>query len=208
MARESKQIDILRVIYEKQTNQGYPPTVREIGEAVGLSSTSTVHGHLDRLQKKGYLKKDPTKPRAIEITDEGLTVLGISSNQGKIPVIGVVTAGMPILAVENQADDFFPLPDNLTPYDGDLFMLNVYGTSMINVGILDGDQVIVKKQDYAENGEIVVAMTSDDEATVKRFFKENGQFRLQPENDNMAPIILDAVTILGKVVGLYRSEIY
>ncbi|MBM7543555.1 repressor LexA [Weissella beninensis] len=208
MARESKQVDVLRVIYEKQTNQGYPPTVREIGEAVGLSSTSTVHGHLDRLQKKGYLKKDPTKPRAIEITDEGLTLLGISNNQGKIPVIGVVTAGTPILAVENQADDYFPLPDNLIPYDGDLFMLNVHGTSMINIGILDGDQVIVKKQDYAENGEIVVAMTNDDEATVKRFFKENNYFRLQPENDDMAPIILETVTILGKVVGLYRSEVY
>ncbi|MCT4396254.1 transcriptional repressor LexA [Periweissella beninensis] len=208
MARESKQVDVLRVIYEKQTNQGYPPTVREIGEAVGLSSTSTVHGHLDRLQKKGYLKKDPTKPRAIEITDEGLTLLGISNNQGKIPVIGVVTAGTPILAVENQSDDYFPLPDNLIPYDGDLFMLNVHGTSMINIGILDGDQVIVKKQDYAENGEIVVAMTNDDEATVKRFFKENNYFRLQPENDDMAPIILETVTILGKVVGLYRSEVY
>ncbi|CAH0417031.1 transcriptional repressor LexA [Periweissella fabaria] len=209
MARgESKQIEVLRFIYEKQTQKGYPPTVREICEAVGLASTSTVHGHIVRLQTKGYLRKDSTKPRAIEITDEGLEILGISNNPGQIPVVGLVTAGSPILAVEEQATEFFPLPDDLAAYDGDLFMLNVTGTSMINIGILDGDQVIVRKQNQADNGDIVVALTEDDEATVKRFFRESGHYRLQPENDTMEPIILDTVTILGKVVGLYRNSVY
>lgn len=205
---ESKQMEVLRFIYEKQTQKGYPPTVREIGEAVGLSSTSTVHGHIDRLQKKGYLKKDPTKPRAIEITPPGLEMLGVSATPGKIPVLGVVTAGEPILAVEEQTNEFFPLPDDLESYDGDLFMLNVRGTSMINIGILDGDKVIVRKQDHADNGDIVVAMTDTDEATVKRFFRESDHFRLQPENDTMDPIILTTVTVLGKVVGLYRNSVY
>lgn len=209
MARgESKQIEVLRFIYEKQTQKGYPPTVREICEAVGLASTSTVHGHIVRLQTKGYLRKDSTKPRAIEITEDGLDILGISSNPGQIPVVGLVTAGSPILAVEEQATEFFPLPADLAVYDGDLFMLNVTGTSMINIGILDGDQVIVRKQNQADNGDIVVALTEDDEATVKRFFRESGHFRLQPENDTMNPIILDTVTILGKVVGLYRNSVY
>lgn len=210
MVQESKQIAVLRFIYEAQTNNGFPPTVREIGEAVGLSSSSTIHGHIERLAKKGYLNKDPEKPRAraIEITDKGLEILGISTNAGRIPVIGMVTAGQPILAVAEEATEFFPIPDHLVQYDGDLFMLNVKGDSMIDMGILNGDKVIIRKQDNADNGEVVVAMTEEDEVTVKRFFKEADHFRLQPENTTMAPIILNHVTILGKVVGLYRDAIY
>ncbi|EHN59561.1 transcriptional repressor LexA [Oenococcus kitaharae] len=210
---ETKQLGVLRYIYEKQNEKGYPPTVREIGEAVGLSSTSTVHGHIERLEKHGLLHKDPTKPRAIEITEKGLRALGVPVTPGKVPVIGIVTAGIPILAVEQNATEFLPLPDDLERFEGDLFVLRVSGTSMINIGILDGDMVFVRKQDYADNGDIVVAMTSDfgngeGEATVKRFFKEAGHYRLQPENDTMAPIIVHNVAILGKVVGLYRNSIY
>lgn len=202
--QNSKQIQILQFICDTVEDRGFPPTVREIGNAVNLSSTSTVHGHLERLEKKGYLLKDPSKPRALEVTQEGRDALGIKSD--KIPVVGVVTAGQPILAVED-IDDYFPLPPDLQNEDGDLFMLRVHGTSMINAGILDGDKVIVKKQNTASNGEIVVAMTEDNEATVKRFYKEASHYRLQPENDTMDPIILDQVQVLGKVVGLYRSHI-
>ena len=208
--QESKQLQVLRFIHEAQTNNGYPPTVREVGEAVGLSSSSTIHGHIERLVKKGYLLKDASKPRAraIEVTDLGLEALGVSTTPGRIPVLGQVTAGTPILAVEEEATEFFPIPDNLMQFDGDMFMLNVRGNSMVNIGILDGDKVIVRKQDNADNGDVVVAMNDDDEATVKRFFREADHFRLQPENDAMAPIILDNVTILGKVIGLYRDAIY
>jgi repressor LexA len=202
--QNSKQMQILQFICDTVEDRGFPPTVREIGNAVNLSSTSTVHGHLERLEKKGFLLKDPSKPRALEVTQEGRDALGIKSD--KIPVVGVVTAGQPILAVED-IDDYFPLPPDLQNEDGDLFMLRVHGTSMINAGILDGDKVIVKKQNTASNGEIVVAMTEDNEATVKRFYKEDGHYRLQPENDTMDPIILGQVQILGKVVGLYRSHI-
>lgn len=203
-AHESKQFEILRYIYETVEDRGFPPTVREICAAVNLSSTSTVHGHLSRLENKGYILKDPSKPRAIEVTQDGLNALGIKPKD--IPVIGVVTAGQPILAVED-IEDYFPIPPDLTNDAGDLFMLRVHGTSMINVGILDGDNVIVRKQSTAHNGEIVVAMTDEDEATVKRFYKEDNYYRLQPENDTMAPIILTSVQILGKVVGLYRNNI-
>ncbi len=202
--QNSKQLQILQFIYDTVADRGFPPTVREIGNAVNLSSTSTVHGHLERLEKKGFLLKDPAKPRALEVTEEGLNALGVRS--GKIPVVGTVTAGQPILAVQD-IDDYFPLPPDLQKEQGDLFMLRVHGRSMINAGILDGDQVIVRKQATADNGEIVVAMTEDNEATVKRFYKEKDHYRLQPENDTMAPIILDQVQILGKVVGLYRSQI-
>jgi repressor LexA len=202
--QNSKQLQILQFIYDTVADRGFPPTVREIGNAVNLSSTSTVHGHLERLEKKGFLLKDPAKPRALEVTEEGLNALGVRS--GKIPVVGTVTAGQPILAVQD-IDDYFPLPPDLQNEQGDLFMLRVHGRSMINAGILDGDQVIVRKQATADNGEIVVAMTEDNEATVKRFYKEKDHYRLQPENDTMAPIILDQVQILGKVVGLYRSQI-
>lgn len=204
MNHESKQYEILRYIYDTVESRGFPPTVREICSAVGLSSTSTVHGHLTRLERKGYLIKDATKPRALEITHEGLDALGIAPKD--IPVIGVVTAGEPILAVQD-VEGYFPLPPDLESDAGDLFMLEVHGTSMINVGILNGDYVIVRKQNTAQNGEIVVAMTMDGEATVKRFFKEDLHYRLQPENDAMDPIILDHVQVLGKVVGLYRTNI-
>lgn len=200
----SKQLEVLQYIYDTVSDRGYPPTVREIGSAVNLSSTSTVHGHLSRLEKKGLLERDPTKPRAIEVTPEGLDELGIKKQA--IPVLGVVTAGEPILAVE-EATDYFPLPPDLNVDDNNLFMLTIRGESMINAGILSGDQVIVRQQRNAKNGDIVIAMTDQDEATCKRFFKENGHIRLQPENDTMPPIILPNVTILGKVVSLYRSHI-
>src|SRR5699024_9973940 len=202
---DSRQEEILRFIHEQVTQKGYPPTVREIGEAVQLSSTSTVHGHLARLEKKGFIQRDPTKPRAIELTKQGLEKIGIRPTT--IPVLGVVTAGEPILAVED-ASDFFPIPPNLSSEEGSLFMLTIRGDSMINNGILDGDKVIVRKQETAQNGDIVSAMTAEDEAACKRFYKEKNYFRLQPENDLLEPIILDQVSILGRVVGLYRSHIY
>ncbi|WP_270482303.1 transcriptional repressor LexA [Lactobacillus crispatus] len=201
---DKKQLEILQYIYDTVEKRSIPPTVREICSAVGLSSTSTVHGHLARLERKGWLVKDATKPRALEITREGKKELGIKPKE--IPVIGVVTAGQPILAVED-IDDYFPLPPDLKSDAGELFMLKVHGESMINAGILNGDSVIVRKQSSANNGEIVVAMTEENEATVKRFYKEKDHYRLQPENDTMAPIILSKVTILGKVVSLYRNNI-
>lgn len=201
---ETKQLEILRYIYDNVEHRGFPPTVREICTAVNLSSTSTVHGHLARLERKGLLIKDATKPRALEITSEGKDALGIKPKE--IPVVGVVTAGQPILAVQD-IDEYFPLPPDLENDAGELFMLKVHGESMINAGILNGDSVIVRKQNSANNGEIVVAMTEENEATVKRFYKENGHYRLQPENDTMDPIILPKVSILGKVVSLYRNNI-
>lgn len=198
---ENRQIEILKFIHTRVTEKGYPPTVREIGEAVQLSSTSTVHGHLSRLEKKGLILRDPTKPRAIELTASGLEKIDVQ--QASIPMLGVVTAGEPILAVED-ASDFFPIPPDLANSTGSLFMLTIRGESMINAGILDGDQVIVRKQQSAQNGDIVIAMTDEDEATCKRFYKEKNYIRLQPENDYLEPIILPDVTILGLVVGLYR----
>jgi len=198
---ENRQIEILKFIHTRVTEKGYPPTVREIGEAVQLSSTSTVHGHLSRLEKKGLILRDPTKPRAIELTASGLEKIDVQP--ASIPMLGIVTAGEPILAVE-EASDFFPIPPDLANSSGSLFMLTIRGESMINAGILDGDQVIVRKQSNAQNGDIVIAMTDEDEATCKRFFKEKNYIRLQPENDYMDPIILNDVTILGQVVGLYR----
>ncbi|MGX4685655.1 transcriptional repressor LexA [Vagococcus sp. JNUCC 83] len=202
--RSSRQIDVLKYIHEQVEEKGYPPTVREIGTAVNLSSTSTVHGHLSRLEKKGLITRDPTKPRAIELTSEGLKMIGV--NSPFIPMLGVVTAGEPILAVE-EASDFFPLPPDLKYEENSLFMLTIRGDSMINAGIFDGDHVIVRKQSSAINGEIVIAMTDENEATCKRFFKEKNHIRLQPENDTLEPIILSNVSILGKVVGLYRNHI-
>lgn len=202
--KDTRQMQVLNYIYTEVQEKGYPPTVREIGNAVDLSSTSTVHGHLSRLEKAGLIYRDPTKPRAIEVTDMGLSKLGIKSDQ--MPLLGVVTAGEPILAVE-EATDFFPIPPNFKNISDDLFMLTIRGESMINVGILNNDSVIVKKQSSAQNGEIVIAITDEDEATCKRFFKEKNHIRLQPENDTMDPIILDNVRILGKVIGLYRSHI-
>ncbi len=198
---ENRQIEILKFIHTRVTEKGYPPTVREIGEAVQLSSTSTVHGHLSRLEKKGLILRDPTKPRAIELTASGLEKIDVQP--ASIPMLGVVTAGEPILAVED-ASDFFPIPPDLANSTGSLFMLTIRGESMINAGILDGDQVIVRKQQSAQNGDIVIAMTDEDEATCKRFYKEKNYIRFQPENDYLEPIILPDVTILGLVVGLYR----
>ncbi|KAF0468249.1 transcriptional repressor LexA [Pediococcus pentosaceus] len=203
----TKQLSVLEYIYKTVNAQGYPPTVREIGSAIGLSSTSTVHGHIDRLQKNGFLEKDPTKPRALEVTKLGLDALGVQDKNPTIPLLGVVTAGEPILAVE-EATDFFPVPPEYENDSSNLFMLTIRGESMINAGILSGDQVIVRKQSTADNGTIVIAMTDENEATCKRFYRESDHIRLQPENDTMTPIILDNVTILGKVVGLFRDNIY
>lgn len=198
-----RQEDILAFIKEEVRTKGYPPSVREIGEAVGLASSSTVHGHLARLESKGLIRRDPTKPRAIEILDMEEDVPVPKANVVNVPLIGKVTAGLPITAIEN-VEDYFPLPDSYGTSEDQLFMLEVMGESMIEAGILDGDYVIVKKTSTANNGEIVVAMTEEDEATVKRFYKEKTHFRLQPENSSMDPIYVNQVTILGKVVGLYR----
>lgn len=196
-----KQQMILDFIKEELLSKGYPPAVREICEAVGLKSTSTVHGHLERLEKKGYIRRDPTKPRAIEITDDSF--VSIKREMVNIPIVGRVAAGTPIFAVEN-IEDFFPLPiDYVSHNNSDLFMVQVQGESMINAGIFNGDMLIVEKQETAKNGEMVVALL-DDSVTVKTFYKENGHFRLQPENNFMDPIVVDEVKILGLVVGLYR----
>lgn len=203
----AKQHEILIFIQKEVSERGYPPTVREICDATGLASTSTVHGHLSRLEDHGFIVRDPAKPRAIEITENGLEKIGINENTGKIPLLGVVTAGEPILAVED-ATDFFPIPDYLSYDAEDLFMLTIRGDSMINAGILDGDLVIVKRQTTADNGDIVVAMTDEDEATCKRFYKEANHIRLQPENDNLEPIILTDVKILGRVISLFREHVY
>ncbi|MGQ8967252.1 transcriptional repressor LexA [Bacillus subtilis] len=197
-----RQLDILRFIKAEVKSKGYPPSVREIGEAVGLASSSTVHGHLARLEAKGLIRRDPTKPRAIEILDEEVDIP--QSQVVNVPVIGKVTAGSPITAVEN-IEEYFPLPDRMVPPDEHVFMLEIMGDSMIDAGILDKDYVIVKQQNTANNGEIVVAMTEDDEATVKRFYKEDTHIRLQPENPTMEPIILQNVSILGKVIGVFRT---
>ncbi|WP_188455619.1 transcriptional repressor LexA [Virgibacillus oceani] len=195
---------ILDYIKDQVSKKGYPPSVREIAEAVGLASSSTVHGHLARIESKGYIRRDPTKPRAIEILD-----LSDESNIPReearyAPVIGKVTAGIPITAVEN-IEEFIPLPISSAAPDDNLYVLVIEGESMIEAGILDGDKVVVKQQSTAQNGDIVVAMTEDDEATVKRFFKEKDHIRLQPENATMDPLIFKNVTILGKVIGLHRT---
>ncbi|GIO83169.1 LexA repressor [Paenibacillus faecis] len=201
----SRQQAILEFIRNEVRMKGYPPSVREIGEAVGLASSSTVHGHLDRLEKKGFIRRDPTKPRAIELLgQEESDSLGMFAHSvTRVPVVGKVTAGMPITATEN-IEDYFPLPQQYSS-DGEIFMLSVVGDSMIEAGIHNGDYVIVRKQQTANNGDIVVAMTEDDEATVKTFYKERDHIRLQPENSTMEPIRLKNVVILGKVVGLFRD---
>ncbi|MEI2666963.1 transcriptional repressor LexA [Rossellomorea sp. LJF3] len=198
-----RQQDILQYIKVAVREKGYPPSVREIGEAVGLASSSTVHGHLARLESKGLIRRDPTKPRAIEILDLEEDTIP-RQRVVNVPLIGKVTAGQPITAVEN-VEEFFPLPERMAPSDEQVFMLEIMGNSMVEAGILDGDFVIVRQQQTANNGDIVVAMTDEDEATVKRFFKEKDYVRLQPENSTMEPIILRNVSILGKVVGVYRQ---
>lgn len=196
-----RQEDILDFIKKNVKLKGYPPSVREIGEAVGLASSSTVHGHLARLESKGYIRRDATKPRAIEILGEDNSEIVVPATK-QVPLIGKVTAGNPITAIESVSE-YFPLPEHMV-HDDNVFMLEVSGDSMINAGILNGDYVIVRQQTSANNGDIVVAMTEEDEATVKRFFKEATHFRLQPENDFLEPIILESVSILGKVIGVYR----
>lgn len=197
-SKHGKQEEILEFIKMQLIDKGYPPSVREICSAVGLRSTSTVHGHLERLEKKGYIRRDPTKPRAIEVIE-----LVSRKEMVNIPVVGTVTAGQPILAVEN-IEDTFSIPINFVKNNSELFMLTISGESMIEAGILDGDKVIIEKTSTAENGEIVVALI-DNEATIKRFYKEKDHIRLQPENKNMEPIIVDDCRIIGKIVGLYRE---
>ena len=194
-----KQKEILEYIKEMILKKGYPPAVREICEAVHLKSPSSVHSHLESLEKNGYIRRDPTKPRTIEILDDDFALT--RREVVNVPVIGTVAAGTPILAEQN-IEDYLPIPAEMLP-NKEVFMLKVKGNSMIEAGIYSGDKVIVAKQPDAENGDKVVALV-DDSATVKTFYKENGHFRLQPENSTMDPIILDHVEILGKVIGLFR----
>ena len=196
---KDKQKEIYEFLKTYTENKGYPPSVREICEAVNLRSTSTVHGHLKRLEKKGLIKRDPTKPRALEIVELNST----KREMLNIPIVGKVTAGLPILATEN-IEDTFSLPLDFIKHDRELFMLKVTGDSMINAGIREGDLAIIEQTNAALNGEIVVALI-ENEATIKRFFKEKDSIRLQPENDAMAPIIVDDCSILGKLVGLFRQ---
>lgn len=198
-----KQANVLKVIKQFIAEKGYPPTVREIGNTIGLSSSATTQFHICKLEEKGYLRKDSTKNRAIELLVPNEFDLKKESII-QVPLLGKVTAGTPIEAIE-MPDEYFSLPSNLIGRKKDVFTLRVSGESMINVGIYDGDIIIVEKQNTARNGDTVVAMTEENEVTVKTFYKEKGYFRLQPENDTMDPIILDKVTILGKVVGLYRK---
>ena len=194
-----KQQEILNYIKEEILSRGYPPSVREICEAVNLKSTSSVHAHLESLEKNGYIRKDPTKPRAIEVMDDDLNLT--RREVVNVPLIGTVAAGQPVLAQQN-IENYIPVPAEYMP-NQQSFMLRVKGESMINAGILNGDSVLVKEQPTAENGDIVVAMI-DDGATVKRYFRESGHIRLQPENDTMDPIIVENCTILGKVFGVFR----
>lgn len=195
----NKQKEILEYLKSQIINKGYPPAVREICEAVMLKSTSSVHSHLETLEKNGYIRRDPSKPRAIEIIDDEFNLT--RRELVNVPVIGVITAGQPILAVEN-IDSYFPIPSELMPNE-ETFMLIVKGDSMINAGIFNGDKILIQKQSHAKNGDFVVALI-DDEVTVKTFYKEYGYYRLQPENDTMEPIIVPELQILGKVIGLFR----
>ena len=195
----SKQIEILEYIKKNILEKGFPPSVRDICEAVGLSSTSSVHSQLANLEKKGFIRRDTFKSRSIEIVDDDFQLA--RREVVNVPMIGTITAGQPILAVEN-INDYFPIPAELMP-NAVTFMLKVKGDSMINAGILDGDEIIVRQQNYADNGDYVVALI-DDSVTVKTFYKEKDHVRLQPENDSMEPLIFDNVEILGKVIGVFR----
>lgn len=194
-----KQREILEYIKAEILNKGYPPAVREICEAVKLKSTSSVHAHLETLEKNGYIRRDPTKPRAIEIVDENFNLT--RREMVNVPIVGRVAAGEPILAVEN-IENYFPIPAEFIPNE-QTFILQVQGESMVNAGILDGDYILVEQQTTANDGDMVVALV-DDSATVKTFYKENGYYRLQPENDFMEPIIVSDVMIMGKVIGTFR----
>ncbi|XER06896.1 LexA repressor [Sporomusa rhizae] len=195
----TRQKQILQYIKETLRSKGYPPSVREIGEAVGLSSSSTVHSYLSKLEKLGFIRRDPTKPRAIDLLEEAPWR---QKEITPVPLVGKVTAGKPILAVEN-VEETYPLPTELIGND-DVFMLTVQGDSMIDAGILDGDYILVRSQNTARNGDIIVALVDEEEATVKRFFKEKDYIRLQPENTSMDPIFSRNVAILGKVIGVFR----
>lgn len=195
----AKQKEILEYIKDEILKKGYPPAVREICEAVNLKSTSSVHSHLETLAKNGYIRRDPTKPRAIEIMDDSFQM--VRHEMASIPIVGTVAAGQPILAEQN-IEGYFPIPTEMVP-SGESFVLKVKGDSMINAGIFNGDQIFVQCCNTANNGDTVVALV-DDSATVKTFYKENGYYRLQPENDKMEPIIVDHVDILGKVYGVFR----
>ena len=194
-----KQKEILEYMKQEILNKGYPPTVRDICEAVHLKSTSSVHSHLETLEKNGYIRRDPTKPRAIEIIDDNFNLT--RREMVNVPLVGRVAAGEPILATEN-IESYFPVPAEYMP-NAESFMLKVKGESMINAGIFDGDQILVRQQNYANNGDFVVALL-DDSVTVKTYYKEEDHFRLQPENDTMSPIIVKELEILGKVIGLFR----
>ena len=194
-----KQSEILEYIKSEILQRGYPPAVREICEAVNLKSTSSVHSHLETLEKNGYIRRDPTKPRAIEIIDDTFNLT--RRDMVQVPIIGRVAAGEPLLAQEN-IEEYFPIPSDFMP-NNDTYMLKVKGESMINAGILDGDYVLVEKKETAGNGDMVVALVEDG-ATVKTFYKEEGIYRLQPANDAMNPIIVSEVSILGKVIGVFR----
>lgn len=195
----AKQTEILEYMKEIILKKGYPPSVREICTAVNLSSTSSVFNHLEKLEKNGYIRRDPSKPRCIEIVDDNFQLT--RREMAQIPVVGTVAAGQPILAQENITD-YFPIPVEYAP-NSESFILKVKGESMINAGIFSGDQIFVEKCNTARNGDIVVALI-DDSATVKTYYKENGHYRLQPENDTMDPIIVDKVDILGRVYGVFR----
>lgn len=195
----TKQREILDFLKSQIISRGFPPAVREICDAVHLKSTSSVHSHLETLEKNGYIRKDPSKPRAIEIVDDIFNVT--RKEMTNVPIVGTVTAGQPILAVEN-IEGYFPISMEYMP-NSELFMLHVKGESMINAGILDGDMVIVEKKSTADNGDFVVALI-EDSATIKTFYKEESYFRLQPENDTMDPIIVSSVDIIGKVIGIFR----
>ncbi len=198
-ALTTRQQEIYDFLKQQILERGYPPSVREICEAVHLKSTSSVFAQLERLENKGYIKRDPSKPRAIEICDDSFQ--SIRTETASIPVVGTVAAGQPILATQN-IDSYFPIPLERVP-SGQAFVLKVKGNSMVNIGIMNGDYVMVESCNEAKNGDLVVALV-DDSATVKNFYKEDGHIRLQPQNDSMEPIIVDDCTILGKVFGVYR----
>lgn len=198
-----KQQYILKIIKQSIAKNGFPPTVREIGQQAHLSSSATTFFHLTKLEEKGYIRKGNGKNRTIEVLVPN-EYIEKNENVVEVPLLGKVTAGIPIEAIETP-DEYFPIPANLINTKNEVFTLKVSGESMINVGIYDGDILIVERKNTANNGDTVVAMNSDNEATVKTFYKENGYFRLQPENDTMEPIILKEVTILGKAIGLYRK---
>jgi len=198
-----RQADTLKIVKEHVVSHGYPPTVREIAEKLNVSSPATIQAHLDGLADKGYIKKGSNKNRTIELMVDN-EFAPKNENIVEVPLLGRVTAGSPIEAIENPSE-FFSLPTYLIPKNKNVFTLEVIGESMINVGIHDGDIIIVEKKNVAKNGEMIVAMTDENEVTLKTFYKEKDCFRLQPENDTMEPLIMDKVTILGKAVGLYRQ---